>query len=77
MQKLEEKNIPTSEYTPHEVKINVCGDGKADKKAVQKMIKLLLNLQTIPQPDDAADALAIAVCHAQHLPLLELSQQLR
>lgn len=52
------------EYTPLQVKQAVCGYGRADKNQVQQMIKLILNLEKIPKPDDAADALAVAVCHA-------------
>lgn len=52
------------EYTPLQVKQAVCGYGRADKNQVQQMIKLLLNLEKIPKPDDAADALAVAICHA-------------
>lgn len=50
-------------YSPLEVKRAVCGDGRADKKAVQRMVKTLLKLKDIPKPDDAADALAIALTH--------------
>ena len=53
-----------SEYTPNQVKNGICGYGSADKKQVQKMVQMLLKLTEIPQPDDAADALAIAICHA-------------
>ncbi len=56
-------NIPVAEYTPLEIKQASTGYGKADKKQVQNMIKSLLQLKEIPQPDDAADALAIAFCH--------------
>lgn len=56
--------IPLSEYTPLQVKQAITGYGKAGKIQVQKMIKLLLNLKEIPKSDDAADALAIAVCCA-------------
>jgi crossover junction endodeoxyribonuclease RuvC len=56
--------IPFDEYTPNEVKQAVTGYGAADKKQVQQMVKLLLSLKAIPHPDDAADALAIAICHA-------------
>jgi len=52
------------EYTPLQVKQSVVGYGRAEKKQVQEMIKILLNLEEIPKPDDAADALAMAVCHA-------------
>jgi crossover junction endodeoxyribonuclease RuvC len=46
-----------------QVKNGICGYGGADKKQVQKMVQMILNLKEIPKPDDAADALAIAVCH--------------
>jgi len=52
------------EYTPMQVKLAVTGYGKADKAQVQTMIKLLLNLSEIPKPDDAADAVAVAITHA-------------
>lgn len=52
------------EYTPLQIKQGVVGYGRADKKQVQEMIKMILNLEKIPKPDDIADALAIAVCHA-------------
>ena len=52
------------EYTPLEVKQAVCGYGRADKNQVQQMVKLLLNLEKVPKPDDTADALAVAICHA-------------
>lgn len=56
--------IPFEEFTPLEVKQAVTGYGKADKKGVQKMIKMILDLQEEPKPDDAADALAVAICCA-------------
>lgn len=59
------QNVPLFEYTPLEVKQAVVGYGRADKKQVQFMVKTLLNLKDIPRPDDAADALAIAICHGQ------------
>ena len=68
MQKLQEKNITTQEYTPNQVKLNICGDGKADKKNIQKMVQLILRLREIPTPDDAADALAIALCFSSNMP---------
>lgn len=52
------------EYTPMQIKQSVTGYGKADKNQVQQMVKMLLNLEEIPKPDDAADALAVAICHA-------------
>lgn len=58
------KNIPIFEYTPLQVKQAVVGYGRAEKKQVQQMTKILLNLEKVPKPDDTADALAIAICHA-------------
>ncbi|MGN0163691.1 MAG: crossover junction endodeoxyribonuclease RuvC [Candidatus Ornithomonoglobus sp.] len=58
------KNVPIYEYTPLQVKQSVTGYGRADKKQIQNMVKLLLNLNVIPKPDDAADGLALAICHA-------------
>jgi len=58
-----EAKLSVGEYTPLEIKQAVVGYGNADKKQVQKMVKVLLNLEEIPQPDDAADALAVAICH--------------
>lgn len=52
------------EYTPLQVKQGVVGYGRAEKKQVQQMIKTILNLEKVPKPDDVADALAVAVCHA-------------
>lgn len=57
-------NIELAEYTPLQVKMSVTGYGQADKKQVQEMVKKILKLPTIPKPDDAADALAIAICHS-------------
>ena len=59
-------NIPVYEYTPLQVKQAVTGYGKADKMQVQKMIKTLLKLEAVPKPDDVADALAGAICHANN-----------
>ncbi|MBR5191911.1 MAG: crossover junction endodeoxyribonuclease RuvC [Clostridia bacterium] len=53
------------EYTPLQIKQALTGYGRADKPQMQKMVKTLLNLKSIPRPDDAADALAVALCHAQ------------
>ncbi len=54
---------PLYEYTPMQIKLAVTGNGHADKLQVQQMVKLLLNLRDIPKPDDAADALGVAICH--------------
>jgi crossover junction endodeoxyribonuclease RuvC len=56
--------IPVFEYTPMQVKLAVAGYGGAKKPQVQQMVKVLLNLETIPKPDDAADALAVAICQS-------------
>ncbi len=50
------------EYTPLQIKDSVCGYGKADKKQVQNMVSTILEMEEIPQPDDAADGLAVAIC---------------
>ncbi len=59
-----QNNIAVFEYTPLQVKQAVCGYGKADKKQIQYMVKALLSLKECPKPDDTADALAVAICHA-------------
>jgi len=61
--------LPVSEYSPKEVKSSVVGQGSASKLQVQYMVKNLLGLKELPQPIDAADALAIALCHAQKMRL--------
>ncbi len=58
-----EAGLPVGEYTPLEVKQAIVGYGRAEKAQVQRMICLLLDLAAAPQPDDATDALAVAVCH--------------
>ncbi len=60
---LAQANITVAEYTPLQVKQAVAGYGAADKNQVQQMVRVLLSLNEIPHPDDAADALAIAICH--------------
>ncbi len=55
--------LELAEYTPLQIKLAVTGYGKAEKKQVQEMVRVLLALKTIPKPDDAADALAAALCH--------------
>lgn len=59
------KHIPLYEYTPLQVKQGIVGYGRADKKQIQYMVKTMLNMRETPKPDDAADALAIAICHGQ------------
>ena len=61
---LAQAEIPIFQYTPLEVKLATTSFGRADKKQVQQMVKILLNLKTVPSPDDVADALAVALTHA-------------
>lgn len=61
----EKLGVPIFEYTPMQVKQAVVGYGLAEKKQVMDMTRRLLHLKTVPKPDDAADALAIAICHAR------------
>jgi crossover junction endodeoxyribonuclease RuvC len=58
-----EAGLEVGEYTPNEVKQAVAGYGSAAKSQVQEMVRILLNLDEVPRPDDAADALAVAICH--------------
>jgi crossover junction endodeoxyribonuclease RuvC len=60
--------LPVAEYTPMEVKLAVAGYGKADKPQMGEMVRMILGLDRVPRPDDAADALAVALCHAQTAP---------
>ena len=62
-----EAGVPVCEYTPAEIKRAVVGYGRAEKHQVQQMVKLLLGLQKLPSPYDAADALAVALCHSNSL----------
>ncbi|WMJ23290.1 crossover junction endodeoxyribonuclease RuvC [Paludicola sp. MB14-C6] len=71
----EQNNIPCYEYTPLQVKQAVVGYGKAEKAQVMDMTKRLLKLTKVPKPDDTADALAIAICHA-HVAPSQLNKQL-
>lgn len=61
----EKMGLPIYEYNPSQVKISVVGYGKAEKRQVMDMTKRLLGLSSVPKPDDAADAVAIALCHAR------------
>lgn len=63
------RGIACHDYTPQQVKGAVCGSGRADKTQVTRMVQSLLALPEPPRPDHAADALAVAVCHANHAPL--------
>lgn len=64
-------DVPVSEFTPSEIKHAIAGYGKADKPQMQEMVRMILNLTSVPQPDDAADALAVAICHAQTVPFAD------
>ena len=69
-----ERGIPVHEYTPSEVKKAISGNGRADKKQMTNMITRILGLSEPPKPADAADALAIAVCHCWRAPLIARAQ---
>ncbi len=66
---LAEAVVPIGEYTPNDVKQAVAGYGRADKPQVQQMVRAILNLPEVPKPDDAADALAVAICHLHSMKL--------
>lgn len=65
------REIPVFEYTPKKAKLAVVGHGSASKEQVQRMIQLLLKLPNAPEPEDAADALALALCHAHDMSFKE------
>jgi crossover junction endodeoxyribonuclease RuvC len=70
-----EAGLPVFEYAPAEIKLAVVGHGRAEKAQVQHMVKLLLGLAAVPSPHDAADALAVAVCHVHaHGPVRVASE---
>ena len=68
-----EAGVACAEYAPARVKQAVCGYGRADKNQVQRMVKAILGLEAPPTPDHAADALAVAICHALAPPLLRIA----
>ncbi len=72
---LEDLGISIAEYTPLQVKQAISGYGRAEKKQVQLMVKNILKLSQVPQPDDTADALAIALCHWQSRKMRELEKE--
>ncbi len=65
----ENAKVPLYEYTPLQIKQAVVGYGRADKNQVQQMVKMFLKLKEVPKPDDTADALAVAICHANSAAL--------
>jgi crossover junction endodeoxyribonuclease RuvC len=71
---LADECLDIAEYTPLTIKQAVTGYGKADKAQVQEMVRLLLGLAEVPRPDDAADALAVAICHLHSARLTALSE---
>ena len=72
---LADAGLPIYEYKPLEVKQAIAGYGGADKRQVQEMVRMLLNLESIPRPDDAADAVAVAVCHIHSARMRALIDQ--
>ena len=68
---LANSGLSIAEYTPNEVKLAVTGYGAAKKEQVGEMVRILLHLKAVPRPDDAADAAAIAICHAHTVPFLK------
>ncbi len=66
---LAQAGVGVFEYTPLQVKQAITGYGRATKEQMQEMVRLLLGLEVVPQPDDVADALAVAVCHAHTSPM--------
>lgn len=72
-----QNRIPVYEYTPLQVKQAVVGYGRAEKKQVQQMVKGLLRLEEVPKPDDTADALAVAICHAHSHALNRRMEEFR
>jgi crossover junction endodeoxyribonuclease RuvC len=71
---LAEANLSIGEYSPLEIKQAVTGYGGADKNQIQQMVRSLLNLEDVPRPDDAADALAVAICHLHSSRMQSLMQ---
>ena len=72
---LAESGVSVAEYSPNEIKQAVAGYGGAEKMQVQMMVQVLLDLEQIPQPDDAADALAVAICHLHSARMRALEDQ--
>lgn len=70
-----EAGVALYEYTPLQIKQAITGYGRADKPQMQQMVKVLLKLREVPKPDDAADALAVALCHAQSARMNDILQK--
>lgn len=73
----QKNKVPVFEYTPLQVKQSVVGYGRADKKQVQEMTRRILSLEKVPKPDDTADALAMAICHAHSSGSLSVMGNMR
>ncbi len=71
---LAQADVAVGEYSPRDVKLAVAGYGGAGKSQVQQMVRAILNLPDIPRPDDAADALAVAICHLNSLNMKALTE---
>jgi crossover junction endodeoxyribonuclease RuvC len=69
------RDVPCFTYTPQAIKLAVCGAGQAPKDQVQRMVAALLGLDGPPEPDHAADALAVAICHAQRAAILDVTNR--
>jgi len=67
--------LPIHEYTPLQVKQAIAGYGRATKGQVQQMVRMLLDLDSVPQPDDAADAIAVAICHIHSAKLTAMLRE--
>jgi crossover junction endodeoxyribonuclease RuvC len=72
-----QRGIACCSYTPQQVKSAVCGSGGAGKPQVQRMVEMMLALAEPPSPDHAADALAVAICHLHHAPMLAATEAAR
>jgi len=72
---LAKMDVTVDEYTPSEIKLAVSGYGNADKIQMQTMVKALLKMDHLPKPDDAADALAVAICHCQSYKIRHLGEE--
>ena len=70
-----QRDILLQSYTPLQVKQSVVGYGRADKRQVQEMVKVILNLKKIPTPDDAADAVAVAICHGHSFRMRDMGKR--
>jgi crossover junction endodeoxyribonuclease RuvC len=71
---LQQASIPITDYPPNEIKQGITGNGAADKQQVQMMVRSLLDLDETPQPDDAADALGIAIYHLQRAQFAKIAE---